>query len=123
MAIGRKTGGRQLGTPNRATTQARQAVAALVEGNTRQLSDWLQKVAIGIPRLDPLTGAATTDYVVRPNPAKAFELLASLLEFHTPKLTRMQVSGQESDPDSQKESFKTFDQLLQKLDQQRQLEQ
>ena len=122
MALGRKTGGRQLGTPNRATTQARLAVAALVDGNTRKLSDWLERVATGIPKIDPLTGAATTEYLVRPNPAKAFELLASLLEFHIPKLTRMQVSAQESDSDSQKESFKTFDQILNRLDQQRQLE-
>ena len=105
MALGRKTGGRQLGTPNRATTQARLAVAALVDGNTRKLSDWLERVATGIPKIDPLTGAVTADYVVRPNPAKAFELLASLLEFHIPKLTRMQVSAQESDSDSQKEKI------------------
>ena len=96
MALGRKTGGRQTGTPNRVTTEARQAIAEFVDGNTHRLSEWLDAVARGIPRIDPETGKVTDEYVVRPNPAKAFDMFHSILEFHVPKLTRMQVSGQDN---------------------------
>ena len=82
MAKGAKTGGRASGTPNKATQEARQAIVAFVDGNAHRLTEWLDQVAHGIPEQD-----------VKPNPAKAFELFQSVVEYHVPKLNRTELSG------------------------------
>jgi hypothetical protein len=78
MAQGYKTGGRAPGTPNKATADARQAIALFVEQNAHRLVEWLDRVA-------------------EENPAKAFELYQSVVEYHVPKLARTEIAG---DPDS-----------------------
>lgn len=88
MANGVKTGGRVSGTPNKATAEARQAIASFVDGNAHRLTGWLDEVANGIK--DP-TGEK---YTVLPNPAKAFELFQSVVEYHIPKLARTEVTGE-----------------------------
>lgn len=87
MAKGIKTGGRASGTPNKATTEARQAIATFVEGNAHRLTEWLDSVANGIPEQD-----------VKPNPAKAFELFQSVVEYHIPKLARQEHVGEGGGP-------------------------
>jgi hypothetical protein len=82
MADGVKTGGRARGTPNKATSEARQAIALFVDGNAHRLSGWLDSVA---------AGDVTND--IKPNPAKAFELFQSVVEYHIPKLARQELSG------------------------------
>lgn len=77
MAKGVKTGGRAVGTPNKATAQAREAIAAFVEGNAHRLQEWLDRIA-------------------DENPQKAFELFQSVVEYHIPKLARTEHAG---DPD------------------------
>lgn len=74
MARGVKTGGRATGTPNKATKDARQAIATFVDENADRLSGWLDRVAAD-------------------NPAKAFELFQSVVEYHIPKLARTELSG------------------------------
>ena len=74
--------GRPAGTPNKVTTDARQAIAFFVDSNAHRLTDWLDKVALGDFELD-----------IKPNPAKAFELFQSVVEYHVPKLARSEVSG------------------------------
>jgi len=83
MAKGEKTGGRAPGTPNKATQEARQAIATFVDGNAHRLSEWLDRVAEGDPTHD-----------IKPNPAKAFELFQSVVEYHIPKLARLDHTGQ-----------------------------
>jgi hypothetical protein len=78
-----KTGGRIAGTPNRATIEARQAIAMFVDANAHRLTEWLDFVANG-------DGAD-----IKPNPAKAFELFQSVVEYHVPKLNRTELSGGE----------------------------
>jgi hypothetical protein len=87
MANGVKTGGRQAGTPNRATQEARQAIALFVDQNAHRLTEWLNAVANG----DPLND-------IKPNPAKAFEMFQSVVEYHIPKLARTEVTGQDGGP-------------------------
>ncbi len=77
MANGRKTGGRKAGTPNKATAQAREAIAQFVEGNLDKFDDWLVKI-------EKEEGALA-----------AFKCLTSLLEYHIPKMQRMEVTGEE----------------------------
>ncbi len=74
-----KTGGRAVGTPNKATQEFRQTVQALLDENRSNVSLWLTKVA-------------------RSDPAKALDLLARLAEFAAPKLGRTEHTGPGGDP-------------------------
>lgn len=61
--------GRPKGVPNKATTQAREAIALFVEGNVDRLNGWLEEIA--------------TD-----SPKDAFDRFMSVVEYHIPKLQR-----------------------------------
>lgn len=122
MALGRKTGGRQIGTPNKVTSDARRAVAEIVDSNSHRLSEWLNTVTDGIRKTAPSTGQASSEYLVGPNPAKAFDMYRSLLEYHIPKLTRVQVAGNEFEASHGDANSKIFNDLLQSLKAERQLE-
>jgi len=86
MAKGVKTGGRGPGTTNKATAEARQAIALFVDKNAHRLTDWLDQVANGDGK------------DVKPNPAKAFELFQSVVEYHVPKLARTELAGDPNNP-------------------------
>ena len=49
MAKGRKTGGRQAGTPNKSTRQVREAIAAFAEANVERMGTWLRAVEADDP--------------------------------------------------------------------------
>ena len=83
----KKTGGRTAGTLNKTTQQAREAIALFVDGNAHRLTEWLDTVANGDP-----------DHDIKPNPAKAFELFQSVVEYHVPKLARTEVTGADQGP-------------------------
>ena len=82
-----KYGGRAAGVPNKVTAQAREAIALFVDDNAPRLAQWLDAVANGDPAHD-----------VKPNPAKAFELFQSVIEYHVPKLARTEVTGADDGP-------------------------
>lgn len=86
MSEVKRKGGRPAGSPNKATAEARQAIASFVDGNAHRLSEWLDQVAEGV-RDDE------GKFVVQPNPAKAFDMFQSVVEYHVPKLARMEVGG------------------------------
>lgn len=71
--------GRPPGAPNKATVQAREAIAAFVDGNAHRLTEWLDKVA-------------------EEDPAKAFDLFQRVIEYHVPKLARQEITGQDGGP-------------------------
>lgn len=123
MTHGRKTGGRQAGTPNKSTTDSRLAFAAFVNGNLEKLTLWLDSVATGIRKVDPNTGCETTEYVVRPNPAKAFDMLMSVVEYHIPKLARTELVATEAISEQSTKNFNVFSELLRSIKAQRQAEQ
>jgi len=79
-------GGSRKGIPNKATSEARKAIAAFVEGNAHKLTSWLSAVA---------NGDAEND--IKPNPAKAFELFQSVIEYHIPKLARTELTGKDGE--------------------------
>lgn len=87
-----KVGGRVAGTPNKVTQDARQAIALFVDSNAHRLTGWLDQVAEGIPKTDD------DGYWVQPNPAKAFEMFQSVVEYHIPKLARTEMTGKEGGP-------------------------
>jgi hypothetical protein len=81
----KNTGGRPKGSPNKSTADARAAIAAFVDGNAHRLTGWLDQVAQGYAD-------------VKPNPAKAFEMFQSVVEYHVPKLARTEVTGKDGGP-------------------------
>ena len=115
MAEGKKTGGRVAGTPNKATNQARQAIALFVDGNAHRLTEWLDQVAQGVKTEDG-------EYMVPPNPAKAFDMFQSVVEYHVPKLARMEVAGDPDAPVKVEGAFDIFDEVLKLYANQRQVE-
>jgi hypothetical protein len=79
--------GRPAGLPNKRTVEARQAIAMFVDNNSHRLEHWLDQVANGVP-----------DHDIKPNPAKAFELFQSVVEYHVPKLARTEITGKDEGP-------------------------
>ena len=65
-----------------------------VDANAHRLTGWLDDVAQGI--LEP--GEKPEKFVVAPNPAKAFELFQSVVEYHVPKLARTELTGKDGGP-------------------------
>lgn len=94
----RMGGGRPKGSPNRATKEARAAIAEFVDGNAHRLQDWLDRVANGVPRNGPdgkqlVNDDGDLEWVVPPNPAKAFDMFQVVVEYHVPKLARSELVG------------------------------
>ena len=91
-----KPNGRPKGVANKATTQAREAIAMFVEGNVDRLNGWLEQIAADSPK-------------------DAFDRFMSVVEYHIPKLARVDNAtlgkdGQLVDPvqtltDKQKEAL------------------
>ena len=79
--------GRPKGSPNKATQDARAAIASFVEGNAHRLTGWLDQVANGVPEAD-----------IKPNPEKAFAMFQSVVEYHIPKLARTELTGKDGGP-------------------------
>lgn len=96
MAKGKKTGGRGKGVSNKATQQAREAIASFVDGNAHRLQGWLDRIAEGVEKAKP-PGAdpnEPVEYLVKPDPQTAFELFQSVIEYHVPKLARTMLEGE-----------------------------
>ncbi len=71
--------GRKKGVPNKATSQAREAIALFVDNNANRLQEWLDRVA-------------------EDNPERAFQLFQSVIEYHVPKLARNEHTGEDGGP-------------------------
>ena len=123
MPIGKKYGGRASGTPNKATQDARQAIASFVDGNAHRLTEWLDQVAEGVKAVEVTKdGEAVEVFVVPPNPAKAFDLFQSVVEYHIPKLARMEVAGDDNKPIVIEHNVNVFGELLKNMKMTRQVE-
>lgn len=72
-----KAGGRQKGTENKVTGDARAAIAAFVEANTERLNKLLE----GIEKED--------------GSKAAFDAIMSVCEYHIPKLARQELTGKD----------------------------
>ena len=116
----KKGPGRPLGSPNKATSDARQAIAQFVDGNAHRLAEWLDQVAAGVKVQDPETGEEK--YIIPPNPAKAFDMFQSVVEYHVPKLARTEVVGDPNNPLEVEVHLNVFGELLKNLKMQRQSE-
>jgi len=95
--------GRAPGVPNKATRDARLAIAAFVDDNAGRMQEWLDKVAQGVPRVDGDGNQRYDDegepmWLVPPNPEKAFAMLRDVVEYHVPKLARSEMTGANGGP-------------------------
>jgi hypothetical protein len=79
--------GRPKGTPNRSTTEFRDTIRDLLEGNKDNVSKWLADIA---------EGDVTQDR--RPDPYKALDMLSKLAEYAAPKLARTEHVGENDGP-------------------------
>jgi hypothetical protein len=79
MPKGQKFGGRQKGVSNKATTNAREAIAAFVDGNADRLTSWLDQIAVDSPK-------------------DAFSAFMSVVEYNIPKLARQEQTGADGGP-------------------------
>lgn len=73
-------GGRPKGVPNKATTEAREAIARLVDGNARRLTLWLDEI-----------------YETKGAEA-AWRCMMDVIEYHIPKLARTEHTGADNGP-------------------------
>ena len=78
----KKAGGRTVGTPNKSTAKAREAIAAFVDGNAHQLQTWLEQIAMD----------------ERHGPKTAFDCFMAVAEYHVPKLARQEHVGADNGP-------------------------
>jgi hypothetical protein len=72
--------GRPRGIPNKATMNAREAIARLVDENAPRMQSWLDQIA------------------EEQGPLAAWKCLTDVVEYHIPKLARMEVAGDEKNP-------------------------
>ena len=120
----KKGPGRPAGSPNKATAEARQAIAAFVDGNAHRLTGWLDQVAEGVkkPVMDDEGEVVDYEYVVPPNPAKAFDMFQSVVEYHIPKLARQEHVGNDDKPLVIEHNVNVFGELLKSIKLSRQAE-
>jgi hypothetical protein len=117
----KKYGGRKVGTPNKATADARRAIGTFVDENAHRLTEWLDQVAAGVKAIQmDKDGEPIEVYVVPPNPAKAFDMFQSVVEYHVPKLARMEVSGNDEHPLVIEQNVNVFGELMKAIKLQRQ---
>jgi hypothetical protein len=77
--------GRPKGAQNKLTVEFRETVQSILDDNRDNAAEWLRMVAEGHGD-------------VKPDPAKALDLLAKLAEFAAPKLARTEVTGKDGGP-------------------------
>lgn len=93
--------GRKRGVPNKATSDARAAIAMFVDNNAHRLQEWLDAIANGVRepgKIDDEGNETLGKLIVEPNPVKAFELFQSVVEYHVPKLARTEHVGDGGGP-------------------------
>lgn len=76
----KKAGGRAVGSANKATKNAREAIALLVDNNSERLQSWLDTIAAE-------EGAMA-----------AWRCMMDVIEYHVPKLSRTVVTGDNGEP-------------------------
>lgn len=96
-AAGNRGKGRPRGAANKATVQARAAIALFVDSNAYRLQGWLDQIAEGV-RDVPTAEHPEGELLVSPDPKRAFELFQSVIEYHVPKLARMEHTDPDGKP-------------------------
>ena len=72
--------GRPKGKVNKATSNAREAIARFVDGNAERVQGWLDAIA------------------AENGPLMAFRCYTDMIEYHVPKLSRTELTGKNDGP-------------------------
>lgn len=97
MALGRKTGGRQRGVPNKLTSNAKASFLATFGHLEKDIRRWIQETGDGFQAIHFLADGTQIPYLEK-NPGKSAELMIRMAEFHFPKLGRTEVTGKDGGP-------------------------
>jgi hypothetical protein len=88
---GERRGGRKKGTPNKATSEAREAFQLVYERQLPNLERWLVETGDGYEkRVRAKRGQPARTVTVEPNPGKAADILTRMAEHFVPKLQRQE---------------------------------
>ena len=96
--------GRAKGTVNKATATAREAIAAFVDDNSHRMETLLDQIAGGVPKRRADSGEVITNsdgsvaWEKAPDPKGAFDAIQSVVEYHIPKLARVEQTGKDGGP-------------------------
>lgn len=85
----RRGGGREPGNPNKVTKSVRKKIDALLEHFADELPQWLTQVAEGIRD-------ENGEWINRPNPGQALQIIATFAEYTIPKLSRIDSTVEHS---------------------------
>lgn len=95
----KRSGGRKPGSKNKLGTDVREAFVKLMQLNTENMTGWLQHVAQGqTGRWKDSKGVLHTHYLVKPDPARAMDIMMAMAEYHIPKLSRVEQTGLNGGP-------------------------
>lgn len=78
--------GKAKGTPNKATANARAAIATFIDESAEEAMGWISQIADGVDDKDG-------NVVEKPDPKGAFDCWQKLLEYHIPKLARTEIKN------------------------------
>jgi hypothetical protein len=103
MALGRKTGGRTKGVPNKITSEMRVLLAKIVAKQMKELDAMIDETRFGIEiekQVPAPDGKGTVTVVGRLNadPGKAADLVLRAARFCVPEMARAEVTGIDSGP-------------------------
>ncbi|HQT82439.1 MAG TPA: hypothetical protein PLQ34_09755 [Ferrovaceae bacterium] len=118
-----KVGGRKPGSQNKKTEALREAISRLLDNNQDKMAKWLETVAEGKKgKITNKAGEIEEVYLIPPNPAKAFEMVQSLIEYQLPKLARQEITGDPDAPLKVQQNVTVFGELLKAIKMERQSE-
>jgi hypothetical protein len=80
MAGKKGASGRKAGVPNKATANAREAIARLVDNNATRMQAWLDAIA------------------EKEGEQAAWRCMVDVIEYHVPKLARTELTGADGQP-------------------------
>ena len=88
------------GVPNKTTSDVRGAIAIALQGVAPELPQWLRTVHDGMLGKPKILADGTEEerWLVKPDPARALDIVASLSEYHIPKLARTEITGGDGKP-------------------------
>jgi len=98
MAQGRKTGGRQKGTPNRVDSETRAILKRIVDKRLKDLDAMIEDTWRGIEIEKQMPDGTTVVGRLNADPGRAAKLVLEAAKFVVPELARAEVVGADGGP-------------------------
>ncbi len=98
MALGKKTGGRRRGIPNKVTREMREMIKLALDEKFETLGEALDEVRFGIEIEKQMPDGQVVVGRLNADPGKYVECLAKLAEYCIPRLGRQELTGADGGP-------------------------